>query len=123
MNKRVHIETRDPQCILIRLQITVFKVRLLIRAIIDTELISTRSTCFLQLLYPTHTFNSFFSIPFKATSFMSSSKTLTPRNYQLHLLNAAKQSNIIAVLDTGSGKTLISGLLIKVFCSITTLWK
>lgn len=40
--------------------------------------------------------------------------TLTARNYQLQLLNQAKSCNTIVVLETGSGKTLIAGLLIKV---------
>jgi hypothetical protein len=41
------------------------------------------------------------------------SKELDPREYQLELLEKAKQANIVAVLDTGSGKTLIAVLLIK----------
>ncbi|KAJ3287150.1 Dicer-like protein 1 [Borealophlyctis nickersoniae] len=35
------------------------------------------------------------------------------RLYQLELLNLAKDKNVIAVLDTGAGKTLIAVLLIK----------
>jgi hypothetical protein len=38
---------------------------------------------------------------------------LDPREYQLELLEKAKRENIIAVLDTGSGKTLIAVLLIE----------
>ncbi|CAG8495896.1 2311_t:CDS:2 [Paraglomus brasilianum] len=38
---------------------------------------------------------------------------LTPRKYQLELFERAKTDNIIAVLDTGSGKTFIAVLLIK----------
>ncbi|KAJ3135272.1 Dicer-like protein 1 [Geranomyces variabilis] len=38
---------------------------------------------------------------------------VSPRSYQLDLLSRAKKSNVVAVLDTGSGKTLISVLLIK----------
>ncbi|KAF2103329.1 ATP-dependent helicase dcl1 [Rhizodiscina lignyota] len=37
----------------------------------------------------------------------------TPREYQLELFERAKQQNIIAVLDTGSGKTHISVLLLR----------
>ena len=36
-----------------------------------------------------------------------------PREYQLELFERAKHQNIIAVLDTGSGKTLITILLIR----------
>ncbi|KAG8527658.1 uncharacterized protein KY384_007811 [Bacidia gigantensis] len=36
-----------------------------------------------------------------------------PRDYQLELFEKAKQQNVIAVLDTGSGKTLIAVLLLK----------
>ncbi|KAI8818373.1 uncharacterized protein EV422DRAFT_183138 [Fimicolochytrium jonesii] len=36
-----------------------------------------------------------------------------PRPYQRDLLELAKQENIIAVMDTGTGKTLIAGLLMK----------
>ena len=37
----------------------------------------------------------------------------TPRPYQLQLFQKAKNKNIIAYLDTGSGKTLVSILLIE----------
>ncbi|KAF2838659.1 hypothetical protein M501DRAFT_1031732 [Patellaria atrata CBS 101060] len=36
-----------------------------------------------------------------------------PREYQMELFERAKQENIIAVLDTGSGKTLIAVLLLR----------
>ncbi|KAI4118772.1 MAG: hypothetical protein LQ345_001232 [Seirophora villosa] len=36
-----------------------------------------------------------------------------PREYQLELFERAKKQNIIAVLDTGSGKTLIAVLLLR----------
>ncbi|KAK2843923.1 Dicer-like protein 1 [Arthroderma sp. PD_2] len=36
-----------------------------------------------------------------------------PREYQLELFEKAKEKNIIAVLETGSGKTLIAVLLLK----------
>jgi superfamily II DNA or RNA helicase len=38
---------------------------------------------------------------------------LAPRKYQLEILEEAKQRNTIAYLETGTGKTLISVLLIK----------
>lgn len=38
---------------------------------------------------------------------------LVPRQYQKEIFLKAQQRNVIAVLDTGSGKTLISALLIK----------
>jgi endoribonuclease Dicer len=38
---------------------------------------------------------------------------LIPRQYQEEIFLKAQQKNVIAVLDTGSGKTLISALLIK----------
>lgn len=37
----------------------------------------------------------------------------TPREYQIELFERAKRKNIIAVLDTGSGKTLIAALLLR----------
>ncbi|KAK1674807.1 RNase3 domain-containing protein [Colletotrichum godetiae] len=37
----------------------------------------------------------------------------TPREYQIELFEKAKQKNIIAVLDTGTGKTLIAALLLR----------
>ncbi|KAI9283954.1 hypothetical protein BC943DRAFT_294415 [Umbelopsis sp. AD052] len=40
-------------------------------------------------------------------------KALDPREYQMELFEKAKKENIIAVLDTGSGKTLIAVMLIK----------
>jgi len=36
-----------------------------------------------------------------------------PRDYQIELFERAKRENTIAVLDTGSGKTLISVLLLR----------
>ncbi|KAG2171419.1 hypothetical protein INT43_009080 [Umbelopsis isabellina] len=44
---------------------------------------------------------------------ISAAKELDPRSYQLELLDKALKENIIAVLDTGSGKTLIAVMLIK----------
>ncbi|KAJ5713331.1 dicer-like protein 1 [Penicillium malachiteum] len=43
----------------------------------------------------------------------SGEDTLDPRSYQIELFERAKNRNIIAVLDTGSGKTLIAVLLLK----------
>ncbi|KAF9574816.1 Dicer-like protein 1 [Mortierella alpina] len=37
----------------------------------------------------------------------------TPRNYQVEVANRASEGNVIAVSDTGTGKTLISVLLLK----------
>jgi superfamily II DNA or RNA helicase len=36
-----------------------------------------------------------------------------PRSYQMEIFQKAMNSNVIAVLDTGSGKTLIAALLIR----------
>ncbi|KAJ3452750.1 endoribonuclease dicer [Anaeramoeba flamelloides] len=48
---------------------------------------------------------------------MTTNKTkphfLVPRKYQIEVLNAALKKNVIAFLDTGSGKTLIATELIK----------
>ena len=41
------------------------------------------------------------------------SDTLLPRRYQEEIFVRAQQGNVIAALDTGSGKTFISTLLIK----------
>jgi endoribonuclease Dicer len=38
---------------------------------------------------------------------------LQPREYQYELFSKALEENVIAVLDTGAGKTLISIMLIK----------
>jgi endoribonuclease Dicer len=40
-------------------------------------------------------------------------EVLIPREYQKEIFSKAQERNVIAVLDTGSGKTLISALLIK----------
>ncbi|XP_022250670.1 endoribonuclease Dicer-like [Limulus polyphemus] len=40
-------------------------------------------------------------------------KTFTPREYQVELLDAARQRNTIACLGTGTGKTFIAVMLIK----------
>lgn len=40
-------------------------------------------------------------------------ETILPRKYQEEIFRRAQEHNIIAALDTGSGKTLISILLIK----------
>ncbi|KAI0899860.1 hypothetical protein F4806DRAFT_454189 [Annulohypoxylon nitens] len=37
----------------------------------------------------------------------------SPREYQVEIFERAKQKNIIAVLDTGTGKTLIAALLLR----------
>ncbi|KAH9891487.1 hypothetical protein F4778DRAFT_785073 [Xylariomycetidae sp. FL2044] len=37
----------------------------------------------------------------------------SPREYQLELFERAKKENVIAVLDTGTGKTLIAALLLR----------
>ncbi|KAF2083173.1 dicer-like protein 1 [Saccharata proteae CBS 121410] len=42
-----------------------------------------------------------------------SNKIGDPRDYQLELFERAKTENVIAVLDTGSGKTLIAVLLLR----------
>ena len=40
-------------------------------------------------------------------------ETLLPRRYQEEIFTRAREGNVIAALDTGSGKTYISTLLIK----------
>ena len=41
------------------------------------------------------------------------SRATVPRSYQMEMFRKAMDANVIAVLDTGSGKTLISCLIIK----------
>lgn len=43
----------------------------------------------------------------------SSARITNPREYQMELFERAKERNIIAVLDTGSGKTFIATLLLR----------
>lgn len=38
---------------------------------------------------------------------------LIPRSYQLEIYEKALNENLIAVMDTGSGKTLVAAMLIK----------
>lgn len=47
------------------------------------------------------------------TTRVSVNETILPRKYQEEIFRRAQDHNIIAALDTGSGKTLISILLIK----------
>lgn len=47
------------------------------------------------------------------TSSNQSLEHFAPRHYQLEIFEKAKENNIIAVLDTGSGKTMIALLLLK----------
>ena len=50
-----------------------------------------------------------------ANSSQSSKSVIRPRNYQTELFERAKERNIVIVLATGSGKTLIAVLLIQHF--------
>jgi len=43
----------------------------------------------------------------------SSARITKPREYQMELFERAKERNVIAVLDTGSGKTFIATLLLR----------
>lgn len=77
-----------------------------------TEMSSTHdfraaSTHFTPLILPTNLSDEFES----------------PRQYQTDILQKAKYSNIIAVLDTGAGKTLISLLLLKYMKTLKEAWK
>src|ERR1044072_2487049 len=45
-------------------------------------------------------------------------QALTARKYQIELYERAKNENVIAVLDTGSGKTFIAVMLIKEMAAI-----
>ncbi|KAI1433141.1 hypothetical protein GGR50DRAFT_670129 [Xylaria sp. CBS 124048] len=49
----------------------------------------------------------------KYTSAEEAAIISSPREYQVELFERAKQKNIIAVLDTGTGKTLIAALLLR----------
>jgi len=46
-----------------------------------------------------------------------------PREYQLELFERAKQQNTIAVLDTGTGKTLIAVLLLRYIMDQELEWR
>ncbi|CAL1295864.1 unnamed protein product [Larinioides sclopetarius] len=50
---------------------------------------------------------------FKGTEEMDDSESFTPRDYQIEILEAAKQRNTIACLGTGTGKTFIAVMLIR----------
>jgi len=52
-------------------------------------------------------------VPVNVPEVAPSNLALTPRKYQIELWEKAKKHNVIAVLDTGSGKTFIAVLLIK----------
>ncbi|EIW85519.1 P-loop containing nucleoside triphosphate hydrolase protein [Coniophora puteana RWD-64-598 SS2] len=51
--------------------------------------------------------------PDSTTTAAAVSESLLPRNYQEEIFRRAQEGNVIAALDTGSGKTFISILLIK----------
>lgn len=46
-------------------------------------------------------------------SIQSINETILPRKYQEEIFQRAQECNVVAALDTGSGKTFISILLIK----------
>ncbi|RKP26846.1 hypothetical protein SYNPS1DRAFT_27476 [Syncephalis pseudoplumigaleata] len=53
------------------------------------------------------------TVPDRTQEALAAIGALVPRDYQLEILEQAKKENIIAVIETGAGKTLISALLIK----------
>jgi ERCC4-related helicase len=46
-----------------------------------------------------------------------------PRTYQMEIFNKAMSANVIAILDTGAGKTLIAALLIRHIHNLDALEK
>lgn len=55
---------------------------------------------------------------FGAMDELAKANELIPRRYQEELFQRAQQENIIATMDTGSGKTFIAALLIKWIMSL-----
>jgi endoribonuclease Dicer len=69
---------------------------------------------FLQLQNDEQTTTQEFDNTFTSKTLESSKRIIDdPRDYQTELFERAKKENIIAVLDTGSGKTLIAALLMR----------
>jgi endoribonuclease Dicer len=69
---------------------------------------------FLQLQNDEQTTTQDFDDTFTSKTLESSKRIIDdPRDYQTELFERAKKENIIAVLDTGSGKTLIAALLMR----------
>jgi endoribonuclease Dicer len=69
---------------------------------------------FLQLQNDEQTTIQEFDNTFTSKTLESSKRIIDdPRDYQTELFERAKKENIIAVLDTGSGKTLIAALLMR----------
>lgn len=50
---------------------------------------------------------------FKGTEEIDDAESFTPRDYQIEILEAAKERNTIACLGTGTGKTFIAVMLIR----------
>jgi replicative superfamily II helicase len=80
---------------------------------IDTELLAMKTKGKINLTLETNN-----TKPNSNDSQSRGNASMAPREYQYELFQKAVSENIIAVLGTGAGKTLISVMLIKHISSI-----